>query len=39
MARADLCLNCGDNRATDESALCGECNEHMQMGGYRGDGL
>ena len=39
MTRAKICLNCGDNRAEDSKALCEDCTEHMQMGGYRGDGL
>jgi hypothetical protein len=33
-----ICLNCGDNRAADNSVLCDSCEEHIMMGGFRGDG-
>lgn len=33
-----ICLNCGDNRATD-GVLCETCDEDMMMGGYHGDGI
>lgn len=35
----NICLNCGDNRAEEDSVTCRDCTTHMQMGGYRGDGL
>jgi uncharacterized membrane protein len=35
----DICLNCGDNRAEEDSVTCATCDEQMFMGGYRGDGL
>jgi hypothetical protein len=38
MARARICLNCGDNRATNNSVTCDNCTEQMFMGGYSGDG-
>lgn len=35
----DICLNCGDNRATEDSVTCRTCQNNMIMGGFRGDGL
>lgn len=39
MTRQNICLNCGDNRAEDDSVLCATCDQNMMMGGYKGDGL
>jgi len=35
----DICLNCGDNRATEDSVICPTCQNQMMMGGHVGDGL
>jgi len=34
-----VCLNCGDNRAAENKALCDQCVNHMMMGGRKGDDL